>query len=276
MGRRDIGKWSRKAGSATNLPPPRPQPGRPKPCRSCGPHVNWPRTPNSNGFFPPEVIHEDIGPGTVMCHAESHIVSSTSSCCSSRCFRDLRRARICVSPQREGWGRLRACRRKQGAGDGAPSRRARFDGAVRRVDMATRRGRIDECVGAWRVLPRRKRRPWPRTPVHKGALRFPRRRPGLVLPGVARGAARGKTSVLGRLRRRGPHIKREARRRKRRARGRAKRSNSCGRPRGSAFVSSDQPSGGRSRRVGRKSSGPFQEESKPGLEAKAQRLALLA
>ena len=42
----------------------------------------------------------------------------------------------------------------------------------------------------------------------------------------------------------------------RRARGRAKRTNSSGRPRGSAFVSSDQPSGSRSRRVGRKSSGP--------------------
>ena len=94
------------------------------------------------------------------------------------------------------------------------------------------------------------------TCAQRGALRLPRRRPGLALPGVARGAARGQASVLGRLRRRGPHIKREARRRKRRARGRAKRSNSCGRPRGSAFVSSDQPSGGRSRRVGRKSSGP--------------------
>ena len=198
-----------------------------------------------------------------MCRAESHIVSSTSSCCSSRCFRDLRRVRICVSPQRDGCGRLRAChrgggrrRRKQGAGDGAPSRRARFDGAVRRVHMATWRDRIDECVGAWCVLPRRKRRPWPRTPVHKGTLWLPRRRQGLALPGVARGAARRKASVLGRLRRLGPNIKREARRRKRRARGRAKRSNSCGRPRGSAFVSSDQPSGGRSRRVGSKSSGP--------------------
>ena len=61
--RRDIGKWSRKAGSATDLPPPRPQPGRPKPCRPCGPPVNWRRTPNSNGFLPPEVVHEDIGPG---------------------------------------------------------------------------------------------------------------------------------------------------------------------------------------------------------------------
>ena len=192
-----------------------------------------------------------------MCHAESHIVSSTRSCCYSRCFRDVRRARICVSPQRDGWGRLRACRRgggrrrrKLGAGDRAPSRPARFDGAVCRVHMATRRDRIDECVGAWRVLPRRKRRPWPRTPVHKGALRLPRRRPGLALSGVARSPAQGKTSVLGRLRRRGTHIKREARRRKRPARGRATRSNSCGRPRESAFVSSDQTSGGRSRRVG--------------------------
>ena len=198
-----------------------------------------------------------------MCHAESRFVSSTSRCCSIECFRNLRQARICVSPQRDGWGRLRGChrgggrrRRKQGAGDGAPSRRARFDGAVRRVHMATWRDRIIGCVGAWRVLPRRKRRPWPRTPVHKGPLRLPRRRPGLALPGVARGAAEGKAAVLVRLRQRGPHIKREARRRKRRARGRAERTKSCGRPRGSAFVSSDQPSGGRSRRVGRKSSGP--------------------
>ena len=99
--------------------------------------------------------------------------------------------------------------------------------------MATWRVRINGRVCAWRVLPQRR----------------------LALPGVARGAARGKASVLGRLRR-GPHIKREAKRCKRRARGRAKRTYSCGRPRGSAFVSSDQPSGGRSRRVGRKSSGP--------------------
>ena len=35
--RRDIGKWSRKAGSATNFPPP--QPGRPKPCRSVMPWI---------------------------------------------------------------------------------------------------------------------------------------------------------------------------------------------------------------------------------------------
>ena len=90
----------------------------------------------------------------------------------------------------------------------------------------------------------------------KGPLRLPRRRPRLALPGVARGSARGKASDLGRLRRGGTHIKRQARRRKRRARGCAKRTNSSGRPRGSAFVSSDQPSGSRSRRVGRKSSGP--------------------
>ena len=60
--RRDIGKWSRKAGSATNLPPPRPQPGRPKPCRSCGPHVNWPRTPNSNNN-PPGAGHRVVVEG---------------------------------------------------------------------------------------------------------------------------------------------------------------------------------------------------------------------
>ena len=163
-----------------------------------------------------------------MCRAESHIVPSTSSCYSITCFRDLRRACICVSPQRDGWGLFSAChreggrsRKKQGPADGAPRRRARFDVAVRRVHRTTRRDRIDQCVGTWRVLSRRKCRPWPRTPVHKGAL----------------------------------YIKREGRRRKRTTRGRAKRSNSCGRPRGSAFASSDQPSGGRSRRVGRKSSG---------------------
>ena len=197
-----------------------------------------------------------------MCRAESHIVPSTSCCCSISCFRVLRRACICGSPERDGWGRFRAChrgggwcRKKQGPADGAPRRRERFDGAVVPVHRTTRRDRINECVGTWRVLRRRKRRPWPRTLVHKGTLWLPRRRPGLSLPGVVRGAARGKTSVLTTLRRRGPHIKREAMRRKKRTRGRAKRSDSRGRPRGSAFASSDQPSCGRSRRVGRKSSG---------------------
>ena len=61
--RRDIGKWSRKAGPAIKLPRRRPQSGRPKPCRPCGPVDNRHRIPKSKGFFPPEVIQEDIGPG---------------------------------------------------------------------------------------------------------------------------------------------------------------------------------------------------------------------
>ena len=61
-------------------------------------------------------------------------------------------------------------------------------------------------------------------------------------------------SDLGWLRRGRAHTKREARRHK--GRGRAKRTNNSGRTRGSAFVSSYQPSGSRSRRVGRKSSRP--------------------
>ena len=227
-----------KAGSATNLPPSRAQSGRPKPCRSCDPHG-------------------DIGSGTVMCRPESYIVPSTSSCCSITCFWDLRRSWTSDNPQRAGWGRFGAChreggrsRKKQGPAEGAPRRRARFDEAVRRVHRTTRRDRIDECVGTWRVLPRRKRRPLPRTPVHKGPLRLPRRRPGLALPGVEQ------TSVPGKLRRRRPHIKRVERRCKRPARGRVKRSTSCGRLRGSAFVSSVQLSDGHSRKVGRKTSEP--------------------
>ena len=200
---------------------------------------------------------------TFMCHAESHLASSTSNCCFFECSRKLREARVWNSPQLVGWGRVRTCHRrcgwslwKQGPGHSAPSRRAWFDGTLRRVHMATWRIRINGCVGAWRVLPRRKQRPRPRTPVHKGPLPLPLRRPRLALPGMARGSARGKASDLGRLRRGGPHTKHQARRRKGRARGRAKRTNSSGRTRGSAFVSSDQPSGSRSRRVGRKSSGP--------------------
>ena len=216
-----------------------------------------------------------------MCRPESHIVPSTSSCCSITCLRDLRRACISVNSQRDGWGRFRAChreggrsRKKQGPADGAPRRRARFGVAVRRVHRTTRRDRIGECVGTWRVLPRRKRRPLPRTPMHKGALRLPRRRPGLALPGVACSPAQGKTSVLGKLRRRGPHIKRVARRRKRPARGRAKRSASCGRLRGSAFVSSVQPSDGHSQRVGRKSSGPPSRRKRSQASKKRHRASI--
>ena len=193
---------------------------------------------------------------TFMCHAESHIVSSTSNWCSFACSRKFREARVWNSPQLVGWGRVGICdqrcgwsRWKQGAGHSAPSRRAWFDGALRRVYMATRRGRINGCVGAWRVLPRRKRGPRPRTPVHKAPLR-----PRLALPGMARGSRWGTASYLGWLRRGRAHTKRQARRHK--GRGRAKRTNNSGRTRGSAFVSSYQPSGSRSRRVGRKSSGP--------------------
>ena len=236
----DTGKKSMKAGSATNLPPSRAQSGRPMPCRSCDPHG-------------------DFDSGTLMYPSESYIVPSTSSCCSITCFWDLRRAWISDNPQRAGWGCFGAChreggrsRKKHGPADGAPRRRARFDEAVHRVHKTTRRDRFDECVSTWRVLPRR----LPRTPVHNRALPLPRRRPRLALPGVARGPALGKTSVRGKLRRRGTHIKRVARRRKRPARGRAKRSASCGRLQGSAFVSSVQLSDGHSRKVGRKTSGP--------------------
>ena len=137
---------------------------------------------------------------------------------------------------------------------GAPRRRARFDEVVRRLHRTKRRDRIDESVTTRRVRPRRMRTLLPRTPVHKGALRLPRRRPGLALTGVGRGPALGKASVLWDIRRRATRIKRVARSRKRSARGRAKRSTSCGRLRGSAFVSSVQPSDGHNRRVGRKTS----------------------
>ena len=233
-----------KAGSVTNFRPSRAQSGRPKPCRSC----------DSNG---------DFSSVTVWCRPESQFIPSTSSCCSITGFRDSRRAFISDNPQCAVWGRFVAChreagrsRKKHGPADGAPRCRARFDEVVRRLHRTTRRDRIDECVTTGRVLPRRKRRLLPRTPVHKGALRLPRRRPGLALTGVARGPALGKTSVLCDVRRRGTHIKHVARRRKSPARGRAKRSTSCGRLRGSDFVSSVQPSDGHNRRVGRKTSVP--------------------
>ena len=247
-----------KAGSVINLPPSRAQSGRPKPCRSCD-------------------SHGDFSSVTVVCRPESQFVPSTSSCCSITGFRDSRRAFISDNPQCAGWGRFEACHReagrsrKHGPADGAPRRRARFDEVVRRLHRTTRRDRIDECVSTGRVLPRRKRRLLPRTPVHKGALRLPRRRPGLALPGVARGPALGKTSVLCNVRRRGTHIKRVARRRKRPARGRAKRSTSCGRLRGSAFVSSVQPSDGHNRRVGRKTSVPPSRRNRSQASKKRRR-----
>ena len=191
----------------------------------------------------------------------TYCIVDQSNWCSFECSRKLREARVWNSPQLVGWGRVGTCDQrcgwslwKQGAGHSAPSRRAWFDGALRRVHMATRRVRINGCDGAWRVLSRRKRGPRPRTPVHKAPLRLPCRRPRLALPGMARGSARGTASDLGWLRRGRPHTKRQARRHK--GRGRAKRTNNSGRTRGSAFVSSNQPSGSRSRRVGRKSSGP--------------------
>ena len=156
-----------------------------------------------------------------MCHAESHIVSSTSNWRSFECSRMLREARVWNSPQRVGWGRVGTCDQrcgwslwKQGAGHSAPSRRTWFDGALRRVHMATKRVRINGCVGARRVLPRRKQGPRPRTPVDKAPLRLPCRRPRLALPGMTRGSARRTASDLGWLRRGRAHTKREARRHK--------------------------------------------------------------
>ena len=123
----------------------------------------------SSCYFLFQVLQVDLCP--FMCRAEAHFVSSTSNCCSFECSRKLREARFWNSPQLVGWGRVRTCHRrcgwslwKQGAGHSAPSRRAWFDGALRRVHMATWRIRINGCVGAWRVLPRRK--PRPRRHVH--------------------------------------------------------------------------------------------------------------
>ena len=90
---------------------------------------------------------------TFMCHAESHIVSSTSNCCSFECSRKVREARICFSSQLDGCRRLRTChpgcgrsRRMQGAGDGAPSRRAPFDGHS--VECTWQRGE-SEPMDVW-------------------------------------------------------------------------------------------------------------------------------
>ena len=241
-------------------------------------HVSVPQCPRwskcSVAIFD-QVLQVDLC--TFMCHAESHIVSSTSYWCSFECSRKLWEARVWKSPQLVGWGRVRTCDRrcgwslwKQGAGHSAPSRRAWFDCALRRVHMATRRIRINGCV-----LPRRKRRPRPRTPVHKGPLRLPRRRPRFALPGMARGSARGEASNLGRLRRGRPHTKRQARRRKGRARGRAKRTNSSGRARGSAFLCFLRSTLWQSQPESWKKVfwAPFQEDSISGLEPKVQRLA---
>ena len=120
--------------------------------------------------------------------------------------------------------------------------------------MATRRDRIDGKVGTQRVLPWRKQRPRSRTLVHEAPLRLPCRRPRLALLRVARGSVRRTASDLGWLRRGRSHTKREARRHK--GRGRAKRTNNSGRTRGTAFVSSNKPSGRRSQRVRGKSSRP--------------------
>ena len=196
-----------------------------------------------------------------MCHAESHFGSSTSNWRPFECSRMLREARVWYSPQLVGWGRVGTCDQrcgwslgKQGAGHSAPSRRRWFDGALLGVHMATKRVRINGCVGTRRVLPRRKQGQRSRTPVHEAPLRLPCRRPRLALLRMARGSARRTASDLDWLRRGRSHTKRETRRHK--GGGRAKRTNNSGRARGSAFVSSNKPSGGRSRRVRRKSSRP--------------------
>ena len=137
---------------------------------------------------------------------------------------------------------------------GAPRRPARFDVVILRLYRASRRRRVDDRVATRRVLLRRKHRLLPRTPVHKRGPRLPRQRPGPNLTGMARGRARGKRGVLCETPQRGAHIKRVIKRRKRPARGRRKRSTSCGRVRGSAFVSSVRPSDGHKRTVGRKTS----------------------
>ena len=197
-----------------------------------------------------------------MRHAESEIASSSSSCCPSESFSVQRPECTCGKPWRVGRRRLGDChrgvrnsRRKQGAGDSATSHRPR-ERAVRRVHMGTWRDSIHGRVGKRSVLPRRKRRPWERTLVHKGPLHLPGQRSELTLPRVTRGAARGKAPALGQLRRHGNHLKPEGSRGRRGARGSAKGDRSCGGQRRSIFVPSDQPSGGRSRRVRRNSSGP--------------------
>ena len=156
-----IGKWSMKAGSATNLPPSRTQSGRPLPCRSCD-------------------SHGDFGSEAVGCRPESQFLPSTSSYCSITGFRDSRRTFISDNPQCADLGRLDAChcqagrsRNKHGPAVGAPRRRARFDVVIQRLYRASRRRRVDECMTTRRVLPRRKHRLLPRTPVHKRAPRLP-------------------------------------------------------------------------------------------------------
>ena len=179
-----IGKWSMKAGSATNLLSSRIQSGRPLPCRSCD-------------------SHGDFGSEAVWCRPESRSLPSTSSYCSIRGFRDSRRTYISDNPQCGDLGRLDAChfqvgrsRNKLGPAVGAPRRRARFDVVILRLYRASRRRRVDVCVTTRRVLLRRKHRLLPRTPVHKRAPRLSRQRPDLT--GMARGRARGKTGVCAR------------------------------------------------------------------------------
>ena len=229
-----------KAGSATNLLSSRIQSGRVLPRKSCDSHGNF-------------------GSEAVEFRPESEFLPSTSSNCSIRGCRDSRRTYISDNPQCSVLGRLDACllqagrgRKKPGPGVGAPRRPARFDVVIRRLYRASRRRRVDDRVATRRLMLRRKHRLLPRTPVHRRGPGLPRQRPGPNLTGMARGRARGKRGVLCETPQRGAHIKRVIKRRKRPARGRRKRSTSCGRLRGSAFVSSVQPSDGHKRRVGRK------------------------
>ena len=179
----------------------------------------------------------------LLCVMPSHILE---------CSRVLRETRVRISPQLVGWGRVGTCGqrcgwsiRKQGAGHSASSRRSWFDGALLGVRMATRRDRIDGRVGTQRVLPWRKQRPRSRALVHETPIAT-----SATTTCTAQNGAwfRAETaSDVGWLRRGRSHTKRAARRHERG--GGAPRTDNSGWARGTAFVSSNKPSGGRSRRV---------------------------
>ena len=106
-----IGKWSMKAGSATNLLSSRMQTGRLLPRRSCD-------------------SHGDFGSEAVEFRPESEFLPSTTSYCSITNCRDSRRTYISENPQCSTLGHLDAClfqagrRKKHGPAVGAPRRPA--------------------------------------------------------------------------------------------------------------------------------------------------------
>ena len=63
-------------------------------------------------FFLIQILQVDLC--SFMCHAESHFVSSTSNWRPFECSRMLREARVRISTQLVGWGRVGTCDQRYG------------------------------------------------------------------------------------------------------------------------------------------------------------------